>query len=388
MIASASSILLTVVSARSLPQNEFGLLALIIACFTLTTGWVRSFGIENAAYSDPQSIIASSSTGIRDSFSATVLLSGFLGLAVGLLAGTWTGDVVVGLVAGGLAPLLATQDFYRILAVIKREPAIALFRMDLPALLLLAASLHLLNPANLREVIASWAIAVALSTAFFAIRIGSTFNLPGALAWVWRLRRKGWAYFLDFTVSSGFTQASIFLVTAVVGLSGAAGMRGAQTLITPITLATRGITIAISPELANAARQGRHARVSRTLWVFCLCVVAGTAAAAFIPLALPQSIVALALGDSTRPALDALPWVALAAGTLGLSMAPGLGLRAYGHVWMATKTRLWLALPGMALLTALSMYFGLAGSQVALAMQNLLRASLNYRSLRTIIRMI
>lgn len=376
IVASSISVVLTIVAARTLESEALGYLAVAMAVQALAQGLVRAFAAEPVLFSH-----ASYQGGIRDLIgpsTTTTLLAGFVLASVALVGYVASGQLWLGVgVAVSFIPTFM-QDYFRTVLFIQRRGLAALLADAVGLVALCGCLVWAASVAEPFAFLIAWGAGAAVAAIVCACIVRPAVRFSSVSSWVRQNGRDGGLFTLDFAVTSGLNQVSVLVVAAVVGATGAAALRGAQVLITPVSLVLRAGIAAVAPAIVSAAAAGARVRAYKIAAAFS---VASLAAAGLCVLwvAVPDELVALILGDSAGIAVGAVVAVAFAWGATGVAIGPGLVLRATGRLASATLLKVIVAPVSAALLVLGAFVGGASGSQTGLAIGEGLRGALAWR---------
>lgn len=376
VLASSTSVILTIAAALALAPDELGVLAVAMALQALGMGLVRALAAEPVIFS-----VDSYGTNARALVGPSTTAATLYSLALGAFTSLVGALLGFAGLAAALAICLVTtvlQDHLRTLFLVHRRGGMALLTDGAGLAFLLMA----LPWANQAAQPASFLIAWSAGSVG-AVVIGCAVLRPALRPssvgpWLRDNARHGSLYSLDFAVTTGLSQMSVIAVAVIVGPTGAAALRGAQVLLTPVSLVLRaGIAIA-APEIVRRVTTGDLKGASGLGVSFSLA--SGVAAAScLLWLAVPHEWVRLFLGDSSELALGAVLAAAFAWGATGTAIGPGLYLRATGRLALATRIKVWVAPLSTAALLVGATVGGAAGSQIGLALGECLRAVVAWR---------
>jgi O-antigen/teichoic acid export membrane protein len=364
-LGSSMSVLLTVVAATRLSVEEFGRFALSGALVFIAVGLGRAFATEPLIWREPVALALPVSRWAASS-AACATLAGVLALIAGGITAQLGRPVDAGLLLI-LVPVAALHEHGR-LFLLNAGRALPAFLTDTVGLLVVALAALGFSPSSSAEVLGVWAAASSSASLVACVAGGVRPSPRAGLRWLLILRRRGLSYAADFSVTAGIAQASLFLAAAFAGPEAAGAIRGAQTLLLPVTTVTRAIAVALSPEAARLGSRGAHRSLARLVAAYAALSAIASAAVIGLSTTLPETWFAAVLGESAEAALRVLPWSSLAAGALGMAMAFGLAIRAYGAVDRVAVSKMATA-PGTLLAMALAAGpAGASGTQAALAL--------------------
>jgi len=376
-MASVGSLVLSVVIARNVGAADYGLFALVFATCSIAIGIVRALTAEVLMFTSSLVSEGEFKARMSSATSASLALSICAAIVVAVVAFAF-GDAAHPfiLLALGLPGLIA-QDHFRFVFVAAGRAKTALL-VDTIFVLVLLVLLLMQTNGSLSSLIGGWIGATYVTALIGFVMLKPRVSLRGAFEWM-RTEWPAGRYFLgDFLATNALALGSIFLIGALASVSDAGAVRAAQVLLTPILLVTRGLTIALSPEAKKLVDRGRYRALVWTSFGFSVVAASAVGAALLLVLLLPPEVFESILGESSAGALALFPFAALATGLLALAMGPGLGLRAAGLVNRAFRSKIIstpFALTGVVVGTVLG---GAAGSQLGLALGELVRGFGNW----------
>lgn len=378
--SSLGSILVSLIAARGLNQNDFGLFAMVFALSTLLVGTVRAFTAEVLLFDPPNSLILTRRTKIEGamstSFAAAIIIL-LLSAATLAVAGR-SMDLVV-LVAICIAiPII--HDFGRYVLIGEGRGASAIF-IELPALVVLSVALFAsITAPGTSVVYGAWAISEvsAAAVTFWMLRSYWRPTITSVVTWWDFVKRLGPRYIADFWLTNGLTSGGVFVVSVIAGPVAAGSIRAAQVLLTPTLLLTRAMSLALAPEMTRASSEGRRRRVRLIAVSLAGGAVAMTIFTLLVAALLPAGLFVLALGDNADTALNTLPAASFALAASGVAIAAGVGLRSQGAISYAVRSKVMTFPISAAGLIFGTLVGGAAGSQVGLAIGEALRSVLNW----------
>jgi hypothetical protein len=340
-VSSASTLLLTVGVARSASITEFGVFGTGIIAYLLCVGMIRPFGVDVILVFGAGSNRPGEGPQLRSVFKVVGALSVLSGLGLVLLgyALGGVGGVCVQLI-GASFPGLALLEVGRYFRLSSGSPlgALAISGGWLAGFLAIGATAGAWFEASPVAITAAWcgtATGIGL-----AVTIWDCARPParGELGQYRALLPHCLRYATDFLLMTGAAQGTLLGVASMNGLAGAAGLRGAQTLLgPPNVILMASATALLVGAAANEPREWRKtAKTGLVLlsgvWIYCVLV-----------LMLPTSLGVELLGESWDMSRRVLVPLGLAAGFTALSMAATVSLRAGRRSAEALKTRLLIA---------------------------------------------
>lgn len=377
IVSSVGSLALSLVIAHQVSAEEFGIFAIVFATAALVTGVARALTSEVLMFSPTTILHDSSKTLLSGATSASILM----GLLVAIVGGLPTllggaGLQPYAILALGI-PALIGQDHVRFCLIWQRRPAVAL-AIDVSYVIALVTVVVVVDQSTLNSLLLAWVACSYAAWVAGLLVLRTRLSPSAAMSWI----RSEWGpgkFFLgDFLVTNILTLGSVYLISLFASVSEAGAVRAAQALLTPILLITRGMTIALSPEVRRLADDKAYGKLVLVSALFTGATVVAAAVAAVAVLLITDQQLSWLLGDSATGALAVFPYATLATAMLGLAMGPGLALRALGLVSRAFRSKL-ISLP----LAAAAVVVGTviadgAGSQVGLAIGEFARATINW----------
>lgn len=371
--SNASNLAFTIIVARTLETEALGVFATLMALFSLGVGGVRAFSSEPLIFDE--SAVRSWSGPRRHGSALTTAL--IVSIVIALLIIPIC--VVVGvslqttLLFCCVIPIVLIQDTVRFLLNDLEKQSWAVSIEIVWLVIQLPLMLTWGSDGSLNRLLVCWATGAATSVlvALFALRRNLSFG--GGVQWLRSVFTVGRIYLVDFIVSSGTTQLSIFILVIVAGFDAAGELRAAQILLTPLLVFTLGASFALAPETAKMVRDKKFPSLRKLPIVYGSVVVALTAVTILLSLSLPLSFLSFIMGDSAEGGRRVVPYAAAAIGLMGLSVGSGLVLRALGKVRQSVAAKV-IITPFTLLFVAVGAHLGAAiGSSVGLCVGNALR---------------
>lgn len=381
MSPSAVVLVMSISAARNLSTEDFGGLAIVTSLSAVLVGVVRALSAEPMLYRYTRSHSPDFARRSSQALSAAYLASApIVGIAlVSVLFGGGARTVLLGV--GIAAPALAIQDVQRVMLIASSRSAAAL-RIDILGLILTGCALLVVSAWG-RASIDAYAASLAFPAAIAAL-VGNRVLRPEyaratGLAWFRGRGRECAAYVVDFLVTNGVSAAAVLLIGLIAGLAASASVRGAQLLLLPILILTRGVAVSAAPRMRTMALKGARKDLVKLGAAFSGVSLALILLLVILAAVVPVAWIEVLLGDSASGAMAVWPAAALAAGATALAMGPGLVLRAVGRVTRATLSKLIAAPVSLGTLVFGSALYGAAGGQLGIALAELLRFCLNSR---------
>ena len=277
-LSSLSNLAVGVVVARSSTVADFGVYALAFGGYTIALNVSRAVSTEPLAVRHSGQRTPAWERAVRAS-TATALLTGFVGLLVGLAIAAFPGVPSKGvLVAFAVTmPGLLLQDAWRWAFFVVGEGQKALLNdlIWLLAMLAIFGGLYLTDTASAFSLTFAWGLGAVIAAIAGRFQAGVSPRRQLIREWVrrnWDLSPK---YVGEMLAVSGTIQVYMLGITAAAGLAATAGIRGAQVLLGPVNVLNQGIRMISVPEAARALRHSY-----RRLWLVGLAISLGVGAGA------------------------------------------------------------------------------------------------------------
>ncbi|MFF0271247.1 hypothetical protein [Kribbella sp. NPDC004536] len=277
-LSSLSNLAVGVVVARSSTVADFGVYALAFGGYTIALNVSRAVSTEPLAVRHSGSRTPAWQRAVRAS-TATALLTGFLGLLVGLAVVAVPPVPSKGvLIAFALTmPGLLLQDAWRwaFFVVGEGQKAFVNDLIWLLAMLAIFGGLYLTGTQSAFTLTFAWGLGAVIAAIAGRFQAGVAPRRQLIREWVrrnWDLSPK---YVGEMLAVSGTIQVYMLGITAAAGLVATAGIRGAQVLLGPVNVLNQGIRMISVPEAARALRHSY-----RRLWLVGLAISFGVGAGA------------------------------------------------------------------------------------------------------------
>ncbi|HET6985502.1 MAG TPA: hypothetical protein VFI00_02765 [Kribbella sp.] len=277
-LSSLSNLAVGVVVARSSTVADFGVYALAFGGYTIALNVSRAVSTEPLAVRHSGTRTADWQRAVRAS-TATALLTGLLGMLVGLAIAAFPGVPSKGvLVAFAVTlPGLLLQDAWRWAFFVVGEGQKALLNdlIWLLAMLAIFGGLYLTDTTSAASLTFAWGLGAVIAAVAGRFQAGVSPRRQLIREWVrrnWDLSPK---YVGEMLAVSGTIQVYMLGITAAAGLAATAGIRGAQVLLGPVNVLNQGIRMISVPEAARALRHSY-----RRLWLVGLAISFGVGAGA------------------------------------------------------------------------------------------------------------
>jgi hypothetical protein len=190
----------------------------------------------------------------------------------------------------------------------------------------------------------------------------------GLLRWLRHTKRLSAGATAQVLLSQGAGQVGILAISAVAGLGALGGLRAAQLLLSPATLALAALTPLLLPDLSgnvgpDLRRIRRGAGLASTLGASIVLGYFG------VVLLWPQAFT-LIFGEPFGVYGALVPFAGLAALAQGVAVGPGLGVRALGEGKAVFLTQAAAVAVGMPVTIVAAARWGAAGAAAGLAAQS------------------
>ena len=359
-VSSLTNGLVGIVAARVLGPEGLGSVARALAVAYM------AMSLHRAISGEPMLVFGT--TNASGSLAAT--------LAVGAFAAVVTGAAAISLGDGALAALalglvaVLVQDWGRYAFFAGGRPGWAL----LSDLLWLAVQSVGLTAAAAAGLLSAWGILAAwgaggLAGAVLALVLLRPRPRPVALPrWLRATKGLSGGTTAQVLLSQGAGQVSILAISAVAGLGALGGLRAAQLLLSPATLALAALTPLLLPDLGgdgglDPSRVRRRAGLASTLGASIVLGYFG------VVLLWPQAFT-LIFGEPFGVYGALVPFAGLAALAQGVAVGPGLGVRALGEGKAVFLTQATAVAVGMPVTIVAAARWGAAGAAAGLAAQS------------------
>lgn len=379
--SSLSNVLLVFSLARVSDVTAFGKIGLALAAFSTALAASRGLlGTPIALLSHNRDRLHS---GAGPAMAAAVSGGALLGLV--LIGATITTEVAgVGIALGLALPLVLAQDVARYAAISDGHPGRALASDSVWAAggLLLLGWTWLVPDLTRNDVGAVWAALSALALAVLLVVSPFRPRLRGAADW-WHGNHSARLLFGGEAVLGAVTTLVVMaLIALILAPSAVAALRGAGSVMGPLSVFMSAVAVAVVPELRRddaaltAERAWRHLR---------RLAMALSAVSLFIGAVMwltPASVGALVLGETWPLAHAILPITAAEYAALSWATAAASGLKAQGR--SAELLRLRVILTILTLLLSLAgalMVREVWGASIGLALAAIAAAVLGRRTL-------
>lgn len=284
--------MITVVAARLLDPVSFGIFGIVFVVYQLAASGIRAV-VSEPALVDP--VEAVSSPGAL--LGAGLVVGGAVGVltaTVGLALGGVLGPAL--LVLAGALPGMVLQDVARYLAFADRRPHVAL-RVDVIWLAVQACGLLLfsvMGGLTLLRVIVAWAGAGSL--AGICALLPHRRVMAWSVGWIRQHWSFSWRYLVSFGTTFGAAYAATLGLGAIAGVAAVGSVRGAQLVLSPLTMVFAATTNMLVVEVTHCAPDARQLRRRTVLAASSMAGVAAVVTAA--SLVVPDGVGRVILGES------------------------------------------------------------------------------------------
>lgn len=327
--------------ARTLGVAAFGVFSLA----WVTYGVILN--ISRGLATDP--LVVRFSGVSRESWRAAVTRSSGTALGVGLTAGAacvvgglaMSGPLGDGFVALGIVlPGLMLQDSWRFAFFAAGNGKQAVLNDVVWGASLVPAMIVATEHGTVAAFVLAWGVAGTIAAALGALQSGIMPSLAGIRGWLSQQRDLGLRYVVENAAKSGGAQFRMYGLGAIAGLADVGAVRGAELLLGPFIAILMGLSLVTVAEAARVLRRAPH-----RLWLFCLVLGGGQAAAALVwglsvLLFVPDSVGRFVLGDVWPVASALLLPATLAVTGAGIVTGAAAGLRALGASRRSLRTEL------------------------------------------------
>jgi hypothetical protein len=309
MLSSASNALLLFVLAQIATVAEFGVIALLIAIFTTWIGFNRgSVGTPILLVSNLRKREILIESGYAMSWTAVNSLGA---VALACVIGAVSGQHSLALAFAIALPAVLVQDVLRYPPIACGKPMIAVLSDSFWALFMLTLFIANLAGAtiSLEVAILLWGLTGLVSASVLAVASSVKPNFHRLWAW-WRTYsqtriRFGGTY---ATVALSST-ATILVVTTIAGVEVAGGLRGASTLLGPISMLIMAVPMVFVPHVRRASTAPRAQW--RLLAQTSIATSVLTVVCTVLLLLIPVELGTLVLGKIWAPAISVVPYIGI-----------------------------------------------------------------------------
>jgi hypothetical protein len=290
-MSGSTNVMIAVVAARELSPRDFGVFGIVTLVYLLTVSAIRALVNEPMLVHPPGRVPGGQ-------LRAGLLLAGGAGavtVSAGLVAGGTARTPLLALAA--LLPLLVLQDVGRYLAFARRTPIGAL-RVDVMWFVLQVlgiAGLYVAGGFTVTRLVLAWGGAGAIAGAWVVLTQREGGMVPSA-AWVREAWDLSWRYLISFGTTYGIAYAAALGLGAVSGAEAVGALRGAQLVLSPLTMLFAAAINILVAEISGRQISGHDLR--DRMRKVSLAMTGAAAALTAVGLLLPDAIGRIALGDS------------------------------------------------------------------------------------------
>jgi O-antigen/teichoic acid export membrane protein len=303
VLSGLSNFLTVALVARSAAPEDFGRFAVVYALFLGGLAVARTlWGTRLAMTSSPDETLRQ----LRGLLGVTLYAApaGIGVMLIASLAVTGRQGLPVATVLALALPLVIGQDLCRYAAVAAARPAVAV-GSDLVWVVAVVAGYFVRPPMLIG--LGIWALGAVLALAIALLALRLTPSLRAAGAALTERHHTSEVSALVTVVSSLESYATLGLAMWAIGASAAGAIRGASTVMAPVSACFSFVGLALLPVVYRAPAQ-HHMRLVGKISVFLVIL---TLAWGSLMLVLPSGIGRLLLGESWSPARAVFPWMTL-----------------------------------------------------------------------------
>lgn len=340
--SSLTNFLVGVMVARSLGPTQFGAFGIAFATYGLALGISSSLAAQpllvrfSGTPHDRWKPAASSATG------TALVMGGIVAGACLLVSLVLRGPISGAYLALGLTlPGLLLQDCWRLTFFSANRGFDALVNdliwaaVLVPAFAILLLSGHL----TLFSMTLAWGLSANVGA---LLGLAQARLLPSprrTMAWIREHRDLGPRFLAEAAFLSGTVQVTVACVGAIAGLPAIAGIRGAQMLLGPPYVFSKGFRLTILPQAVVAARESmeavRRLCTTQSITMSILMVLWG-----LLLLFLPERYGTLLLGSTWQPVHHVLLPVTLTYAAGASTVGAAAGLRALAAAKESLRSRI------------------------------------------------
>ena len=339
LTSSLSNVAVVFAMARVSDVSTFGSISLVLAAMSMTLAISRGMlGTIVSLFShNPEELQREAS------FAITVALCG--GIVAGCVMVALAANTLVGATTAVLAlslPFVLAQDVGRFFAMAKGRPGVALTSDVIWTIggLLMLAWTWVSPDVTLQQIAAVWSVMGVIAFASLIPPLRLRPGVRGLRGWLISTKWERIRFGGEAAIGAGTSFLVLTGSALVLSTTAAAALRGAGSIMGPLSLLMSAITLAVIPELrrsgpdVSAIVAWSHLR-KVSLLLSTLALVVGVAA-----WVLPASLGALLLGDSWSVARGIVPIAAVEYAALSWLSGCAAGLRAQGRSRSLLELRL------------------------------------------------
>ena len=383
VFSSVSNILIIFTVARVSSVSEFGVVVLMLACVS------TSLTILRGAVGTPLILVSGRSVRsieyeAQRSLSVALLCGFVVTSSVIALTGLATGHLNAAIAVAIAAPFVMVEDVYRFASMALGQPARALLWdaiWTFISILIFAASWFDGAFLTAEIVILLWGGSALLCCAGFGFMDALWPRLSGIRTWWTEDLGARVRFGLEASVGAGSVLVVSTIAAALVGPEATAALRGAGTVVGPLTIVITALAIVVIPE--SARRNQSLSQVWGKLRYVALPMSVLAIAIGLLGYLLPSWIGELLLGDSWAAVVPLLPYTGLEFAAISWLACIALSFSATAMSREFLRAGLVHALSSIVLCTAAALVFGsarsIAGALVVSAVFALLINGLSLR---------
>lgn len=341
-LSAVSNAGMTFVAANVLGAREFGEYALLFTAVTIL------IGISRALTSEVYIVLMMDGDGPsrrrRQAQSLGAAVS--IGLAVAVVGGI--ASVVtgaLGFVAFGVASIaVLAQDAQRFALVASKRVKAAFVNDSVWALVLFALLIPMVRggSASIAMLAFAWGIGAAAAVAVGIRQLGVVPAVPETREWFRATRGFSSYYVAEFLAVAGSGYSIVYVVSIIVGVSGAGAYRGAQAIFGPVTTLVGGLRMVALPALVRMRREGRGKVVAASV-AFALVLLILSVIVTMAIWGLKDWVAPLLLGATAAAAIPLIIPMGLGRAFVSASSGYSMGIRALGGTKSSLATRIVIA---------------------------------------------
>jgi O-antigen/teichoic acid export membrane protein len=374
-LSSISNVALTIFVARASTPREFGGYSVAFGAY------VVALQISRAIASEPllirfSAVSRESARVAAGSGAGATLLFGSVFTSFMVIAGVVIGPPIEApmILFGVGLPLLLLQDFWRYTLFsygIARSAALN-DAMWLGIQLVGFAALSLTAPDG-AAVLAVWLAGGATCSIVGGLQAGVRPRLAAVPEWFRAHSDLIPRYSAEIILQRAAVQLTLYVVAGIVGLTAIGGLRGAQTLVGPMSTLYVGALLAAIPEMARMQRAGRPGLFRLAVYVSTILAALAIVWAGVL-LLMPTSAGHAILGRTWPSAQSVILPFSLYVFAEAILVGPWAGLRALGAARQSLRARGIVALATAVLGCAGAGLFGQGGAAWGIALASVTAA--------------
>lgn len=372
-LSSGTNVAVSVLVARTVDTRGFGLYSLAFATYLLLGG------ISTSLFAQPLIIRFTALSGVAVDRAREAVLGGALGLGLGagvvlaVLSVLLGGDAASVFRALALViPGLLVQETCRSVFFASGAPRSAAANDGVWAAAQIVAFTVLLvaTQPSVAAMILAWGGAATLAAVFGCWQVRVVPRPGAARRWLAQQRDLGMPFLGDYAATQTVDQLSVYALPVVAGVATLGAYRGGLLLFGPLNFLVLALFITAQPEGVRIRRRSLR-QLGRAIAGMAAVLAAAAIALGALLLLLPDSYGREVLGQTwerARPLI--LPLTVFRVG-LAFNESIVVGLRVLEAGRRMLRTRLLVALPGMALIVGGAALNGAFGAAVGAAIGSL-----------------